>query len=74
LSDRRAEIIFMVLVVTCWSKCNICPSLCSVFCLFTLLVDYLTETFATEAKNSSLYAGNLLKSFYTDRHKVMERL
>jgi len=41
-----------------------CPILCLVFCLFILLMDDLTETFATAAKNSSMYTGNL-SSMYT---------
>jgi len=59
LSDRLAEIIFYGACSHFVKQMQYCPSLCPVFSLFILLMVYLTETFATEAKNSSLHAGNL---------------
>jgi len=49
------------------------PSFCPLFSLFALLIDDLTETFATGTNFS--YADNFVAwSFFTDTLKVMERL
>jgi len=60
LTDRWAEIIFYAAGGHFLKQMQYCPSLCPMFSLFILFMDDLTETFATEAKNSSLYAGNLV--------------
>jgi len=60
LSDRWTEITFYGAGSHFLKQMQYCPSLCPVFSLFILLMDYLTEIFATEAKTLSLYAGNLV--------------